>query len=1357
MNTFVKKYYSAAKVTTRWLMFLLVIMMGTIYAAPPAITINHPADYDSTAGSFMDMSFTVSADNYPLSVEVFGDTTNPPAALIFSSEGISSETTIPFTWSSLRIEDDLSAVGLWHFDENSDTVINDASGSGNTGYFVNGPGWTDQGRFGYGVDFDGTDDYITIPDTDNSLDVDSLTGILTIEAWIYPHSVGGGTYHGFISKRDASIATMVNYALYLDDNTGALALYNGTFSPGAGWYESNIVIPANQWSYVAVSLDASEGMLRFYYNGEAKDSISGAKFGPDHDAELTIGTSRTPSGDRCFDGVIDDVRITKRLVTADEIADNYRLNRDRYHWQVKAVDNLSDTSQSTVMNFDVGLILDPIADQSVAEGDNIIIDLTAANPDGASIELTSPDLPVNADLTDNDDGTGHIDFTPAYDQAGDHDITVYADDVSEAVYRVFTVTVTNTNRPPVVSDISDRAIDEGGSFAAIDLEPYVSDPDLVIDDAIIWTYSGNIELAVDITDDIATITIPDEDWYGEETITFRAIDLGGLYDEDEVVFTVSNINDPPEVDDISDIEVVVCNYFEFGVSASDIDGEIVGLSAGLIPAGELPEGAEFEDYGDGTGLFSWTPESLQDGTYGFRITATDDSAATAFEDVTITVQSDGNPPQVSLTSPVNGATTSDPFISLTADVSDEGPMTVRIYGGLLEENLNLLSIEENCTGTTVNYNWDTPVLRPDPENTGGLWPFDEGEGVSTNDASESGSDGQLLGHWPLWTMNGRFGYCLDLNGGDYNDNYVFIPSNSALDVDSADGAITIEAWIYPRDRDGLDQRRRGLIAKQAFGAGPDSPCNYQVFLDESGNLGFSSNGDGWSGEHISAVNVPLDQWTFIAVTLEASEGIARFYANGVLEDDIENVAFAPPIDCCLTIGVSSRQYECFNGLIDEVRITRRTLSDNEIMADYSHIGGGLHYWQIVAGDCSDNETVSEIRSFTVTDDNSPDIILNSPENGAVAIYPHMILDIEVLDESPVTVHIYGDATPSASDLLYICDNAKSTGIKYDWTAAPLEPEPPYTAGLWNFDETQGDSIVDNSYNGNTGVFVGNPARTTAGRFGYGLEFDGVNDYVTIPDTDNSLDVEPVSGAATFEAWIYPEAMGEGTYRAFISKRDPNQPTTVNYAVYLDEAEGAITFYNGNYEIGNGYYVSGIIPPLNEWSYIAVTLDAAEGVLRFYHNGELKDEFPGASYGPVHDKQLTIGTSLTPNGNRMFDGIIDDVRVTKRTLTPEEIAANYRLSGDTYYWRVDACDGMDNTCNSEIRYFITNLFVCGDANGDELINIGDAVFLIAFVFNSGPAPDPLEAGDANGDGNTNVGDAVYLINYVFLDGPPPICP
>ena len=64
-------------------------------------------------------------------------------------------------------------------------------------------------------------------------------------------------------------------------------------------------------------------------------------------------------------------------------------------------------------------------------------------------------------------------------------------------------------------------------------------------------------------------------------------------------------------------------------------------------------------------------------------------------------------------------------------------------------------------------------------------------------------------------------------------------------------------------------------------------------------------------------------------------------------------------------------------------------------------------------------------------------------------------------------------------------------------------------------------------------------------------------------------------------------------------------------------------------------------------------------------------------------------------------------------------------------------------------------ICGDANGDEAVNVGDAVYIINYVFKGGPPPNPLCSGDANGDTQVDVGDAVYLIQYLFKGGPPPV--
>ena len=122
--------------------------------------------------------------------------------------------------------------------------------------------------------------------------------------------------------------------------------------------------------------------------------------------------------------------------------------------------------------------------------------------------------------------------------------------------------------------------------------------------------------------------------------------------------------------------------------------------------------------------------------------------------------------------------------------------------------------------------------------------------------------------------------------------------------------------------------------------------------------------------------------------------------------------------------------------------------------------------------------------------------------------------------------------------------------------------------------------------------------------------------------------------------------------------------------------------------------------------------------------------------------------------------IGDLHVSDYTYawTVPDLAAGthviyFKILDDAGTANVDVC-----TYSWQLTY--TGLeYTCGDANGDDKINVGDAVFIITYVFRGGPAPVPLAAADANCDGKVNVGDAVYLITYIFRGGPAPCatCP
>lgn len=64
------------------------------------------------------------------------------------------------------------------------------------------------------------------------------------------------------------------------------------------------------------------------------------------------------------------------------------------------------------------------------------------------------------------------------------------------------------------------------------------------------------------------------------------------------------------------------------------------------------------------------------------------------------------------------------------------------------------------------------------------------------------------------------------------------------------------------------------------------------------------------------------------------------------------------------------------------------------------------------------------------------------------------------------------------------------------------------------------------------------------------------------------------------------------------------------------------------------------------------------------------------------------------------------------------------------------------------------YLLGDVNIDRKIDLGDVVYLINFLYKSGPAPYILILGDTNRDGAVELGDLVLLISFLYQGGSPP---
>lgn len=143
--------------------------------------------------------------------------------------------------------------------------------------------------------------------------------------------------------------------------------------------------------------------------------------------------------------------------------------------------------------------------------------------------------------------------------------------------------------------------------------------------------------------------------------------------------------------------------------------------------------------------------------------------------------------------------------------------------------------------------------------------------------------------------------------------------------------------------------------------------------------------------------------------------------------------------------------------------------------------------------------------------------------------------------------------------------------------------------------------------------------------------------------------------------------------------------------------------------------------------------------------------PDGSTGDAYSSQLEaiggVGDYTWSDRDAVLTG-------TGLSMTSDGLLTGEPINPGTIIFVASVGDVDGNISERQFTATIVLGYICGDANGDENVDVGDAVFIINTVFKGGPEPEPLESGDANEDGNTDVGDAVYIINNVFKGGPAP---
>ncbi len=215
------------------------------------------------------------------------------------------------------------------------------------------------------------------------------------------------------------------------------------------------------------------------------------------------------------------------------------------------------------------------------------------------------------------------------------------------------------------------------------------------------------------------------------------------------------------------------------------------------------------------------------------------------------------------------------------------------------------------------------------------------------------------------------------------------------------------------------------------------------------------------------------------------------------------------------------------------------------------------------------------------------------------------------------------------------------------------PDPRLVAA-YSFDEGRGTTLLDRSGHGHDGTVAAGV--WTTGHTGRGVSFNGTSTLVSIAD---HADLDPSSGL-TIEAWVRPN--GPAAWRPVVAKEGPGGSA---YALFASDPtdrhpSGSATI-NGTAQTvpGAGAPATATLAAAT-WAHLALTFDGT--TMRLYINATLAAtrSQPGAltpSAGPLR----LGGNTVT---GQYFSGILDDVRVFTKALSPTEVLADRDLSVST---------------------------------------------------------------------------------------------
>ena len=198
------------------------------------------------------------------------------------------------------------------------------------------------------------------------------------------------------------------------------------------------------------------------------------------------------------------------------------------------------------------------------------------------------------------------------------------------------------------------------------------------------------------------------------------------------------------------------------------------------------------------------------------------------------------------------------------------------------------------------------------------WHFDEGSGSVLKDSSGNGNDGVIYG--ATW-VDGKYGKALSFDGVD---DYVEVPGSTSLDIT---GAITVEVWIKLSNPQYSSNLWPFILSDQTRDINGYGLQFKSGTYNQKVTFVVGTGGVDWQNTPYST-DLSLNSWHHIVGTAVDNDNI-KLYIDGAFSEKNTFSGNIAGSSGHLVISGNS-----FNGIIDEVRIYHRALSQEEIKFNY---------------------------------------------------------------------------------------------------------------------------------------------------------------------------------------------------------------------------------------------------------------------------------------------------------------------------------------------------------------------------------------------------------------------------------------